>query len=271
MAEYKKLIELMSQEVKYTKKIAGIEKEIQSLVLKEQQVTGEELGKSMSESFKIQKKIDELSLCLDVLENDVPRLILDQIYDKNNVGWNWVDSTKYKDKNYLDNSENYEKLVHTWNNIGQLSISLGTGFYDSEFPWDEWKSSKIAMRFYYVINEFDKNINIKFGNGHMCITAFEVDRYKSMLVNFKSMLVEFRKESGQILKNMVSTIIELNGDHSEHKKKLHIGLIECNEKLSNLKKQQQNIKNSLDIDPDISSDLFDDNKSEASYSFLSDV
>lgn len=287
MLEYKKLFVLLNEEVKLTKEIVKIEKEVQSLVLKEQQVTGEELGKSMSDSYKIQKNIDEISLCLEILENDVPRLILDQKYNANDTKWNWVDSTKYKDVTYLNNSENYDKLMHTWNNIGEIDISLGEGFtykdttdinysknacYSTKYScslWHDYESARI-LQFYSYINKLSSNISMTINNQYIHI-KLKIDDYKTATNDLNIMLKNYRREAGQIFKKIVSSVIELNGDHNEHKKHLETKLTEYKEKLSNLKKQQQDIKKSLDIDPDISNDLFDDNKSEASYSFMSDV
>lgn len=287
MAEYKKLFVLLSEEVKLTKEIVKIEKEVQSLVLKEQQVTGEELGKSMSDSYKIQKNIDEISLCLEILENDVPRLILDQKYNANDTKWNWVDSTKYKDVTYLNNSENYDKLMHTWNNIGEIYISLGEGFtymkttddnnFNNNFStrysiplWHDYESAKI-LRFYSYINKLSSNISMTVNENKYIHIKLKIDDFKTTTNDLNIILKNYRRETGQIFKKIVSTVIELNGDHFERKKHLENKMIEYKDKLSNLKKQQQDIKKSLDIDPDISSDLFDDNKSEASYSFLSDT
>jgi hypothetical protein len=286
MAEYKKLFELMTEELRIRRDLEEIQKNLTYLDKIEQRTTGEELGKSLTNLFDVQSKARNIEHCLEMLEKQIPILFLQQHYESTNAKWNWVDANEFKKTDYLGKSSNKDRLMHTWNNIGTIDIKFNyvvsyvSG--NSTMTIENLRNDEF-LRFYINLPKYLDDhscIKMKICDSTVIMTC-SIDNYKNAIEKLKQTLSVQRCEIGKVFQNTVTSVIELTGEHQEKKNTFKNQKNDIEANLMEIMNAQNEIKKILQIDDGITSNMLDRmNKtyqsniktvSEASYGMLSEI
>lgn len=286
MAEYKKLFELMTEELRIRRDLEEIQKNLTYLDKIEQRTTGEELGKSLTNLFDVQSKARNIEHCLEMLEKQIPILVLQQHYASRYAKRNWVDTDEFRKTDYLEKSSNTDQLMHTWKNIGTIDIQFNNAISyvsgNSTMEIENLKNDKF-LRFDIDLPKYLNDYScIKMRIcGSTVIMTCSIDVYKNAIEKLKQTLSVLRCEIGKVFQDTVTSVIELTGEHQEKKNTFKKQKDDIEANLMEIMNAQNEIKKILQIDDGITSDMLDRmNKtyssniktvSEASYGMLSEI
>lgn len=269
MTEYKQLFDLAQEEVKTLAEKNRYNEELSVLIEKENFTVGQNIGEMLTESMNWKSKVNEINFALEVLKIDIPRKYFEIMYKDNDSRWNWVDLTKKNRDEYLDDSDNFDKFLHTWKNIGKIN-------YDIDFD-TYLLASREYDKFIKLAHIVDENNSINIiklhNNVNSCFRVsinFDTKNYRALIKKLENKLVGYKKSLGQSFVTVINAIIDLSGDHHVNKVKITSTIDEINQKLADLAIKKNEIMTRLDLDQETVNNI-SDNISERSYTILSEI
>lgn len=119
------LLSSMASIMKLTKLVAATKNEIHELERQLADGTGIGLANKCMAWYKDARTVDMCETLLSYFTVDAVKSFLRRRVgvDENKVEWSWIDRNRIDDDEYVTDADTVAKIMHTWNNVGQLQVN----------------------------------------------------------------------------------------------------------------------------------------------------